>query len=145
MSKLRLKVAELVAATPDITIGEITAACNAKTITQTYSRRINFRDMMRELDLAVALSVIGKLKAAAIAEPNGALAILLPALSDTDDGSGIDMSETNAVVFLDALETSETLSASEVASIKGMNKRLVSWATANGVKTVRDGHVERVR
>lgn len=132
--KLKTEVAELLAAHPDWTDQQVADSLNAETVTVTHSRFVTFRTLLSELPVEQAMSVIGKIKAAA--EANPVLAEILPSLKDTAEGCGIDMANANARAFVDGLVTAEVLTAEEAAAVKGMAETAISRAEELGLGRV---------
>lgn len=153
-SKLTPKVAEMLASDDTLTDEQIADSLNAATITQTYSRFVTFRTVLSELETPVAMSIIGKARANSTVDTEAAagvqaiqavLAEVLPSLEDTAEGCGIDMSNTNARSLVDSMVAAEMLTSDEGAAVKAMAERQVSWATANGITSLRAGHVANAR
>jgi len=144
-TKLKVKDAEVRAANPDWTDQQVCDELNAATVTETYSRFVTYRTLLSELPIQQAMSIIGKIKAAAVADPDGVLGVVGPSLEDTAEGCGIDLSNANARTFIDGLVAGGVLTSDEGAAVKGMAERLVSWATSEGLPKIRVGDVQRAR
>lgn len=143
--KLKVKVAEVLAAHPDWTDQQVADCLNEPAVTATRSRFVTFRTLLSELPVTQAMTIIGKLRAAARADESGVLAVILPTLEDTAEGCGIDLANANARVFLDGLVAAEVLTAEEAAAVKGMAETQISRAAQLGLGIVGDGHVRSAR
>ena len=153
-AKLTPKVAAVLVDHPDWTDQQVADELNAATVTQTYSRFVTFRTVLSELPTTQAMSIIGKVKANAVVDAEApaelqaiqaVLAEVLPSLTDTAEGCGIDMQNANARGLVDSLVTAGVLTSDEGAAVKGMAERLVSWAASEGLPEITDGHIGSAR
>jgi len=143
--KLKPKVAELLAANPDWTDQQVADELNRPSVTVTRSRFVTFRTLLSELEVATAMAIIGKIRAAADADPSGVLSVVRPTLENTSEGDGIDMANANARAFVDGLVAAEVLTAEEAAAVKGMAETTISWAEQLGLPHVGPHHAEHAR
>ena len=144
------KVAEIDAATPGLTDQQVADAINAETVATLVSRFVTYRTLLAELPLEQALTVIGKLKAAAASDETPAtikavLEVVDPSLADTASGTGIDLSNGNARSFLDGLVQATILTAEECDAVKALAEQTQSWADANGCSGLEARHVADAR
>jgi len=131
-TKLKTKVAEVLADHPDWTDQQVCDELNAATVTETYSRFVTYRTLLSELPIEQAMSIIGKIKTAAASDPDGVLGVVAPSLADTAEGCGIDMANANARTFVDGLVAGGVLTAEEGAAVKGMAEKTVGYPLSIG-------------
>jgi len=144
------KVAAIDAATPGLSDQQVADAINAETQTTLVSRFVTYRTLLASLEMATALSVIGKIKGAAASEETPAtikavLEVVHPSLFDTAQGTGIDLSNDNARAFVAGMAQAGILTAEEAAVVLALAKESTPWTTANGCSGLEARHVADAR
>jgi len=144
------KVAAIDAATPGLTDQQVADLLNAETVTTLVSRFVTYRTLLASLPLEQALSVIGKIKAAAASEETPAtikavLEVVHPSLADTAQGTGIDLSNDNARAFVAGMAQAGILTAEEAAAVLALAEESTPWTVANGCSGLEARHVADAR
>ena len=144
------KVAEIDAASPGLTDQQVADAINAETVKTLVSKFVTYRTLLAELPIEQALTVIGKLKAAAASDETPAtikavLEVVHPSLADTASGTGIDLSNSNARSFVAGMAQAGILTADEAAAVLALAEESTPWTTANGCGGLEARHVADAR
>ena len=105
--------------------------------------RKTFRDLLREIGMADAGVIHGKLKAAA--ESNDGVALAIAAAGDYGTDGGLDFSDPATVAGIDTLVAGGVLTSEEGDALKALGRRPVSRAEELGLGVVTDGHIGSAR
>ena len=116
---------------------------NAGNRTVADPARKTFRDLLREIGMADAGTIHGKLKAAAAGSDGVALAVA--AAGDYGADGGLDFSDPATISGIDTLVAGNVLSSDEGDALKALGRKTVSRAVELGLGYVKAGHVEEAR